>query len=617
MMNRLLIVLLTLMAVNIPMMQAQPVSHERPDRDAAQFKYAPFKIGQWESLSAASGDVKYGDVLWDFEESEFPDWLTIDNDGDGHTWEMINDAAHAHSGTNFAVSESYSTEDGALSPDNWLISPQVSLSGTLSLWARSSWSAYLEVFAVFVCLGDPNNLGNYVRLSADITAPGGWTNYTFDLSEYGGQIGRIVIRHYNVADMDRLFVDDIAILHSQTPRPVITSTDDHDNQRVCITATGEGHVSMFCDDELVAEGDGCAVYYIPYSEYEEEYAFVAYAQAPGKLLSEPASLIIEVPAIAMHEIPAPEITCDLTENSMVITALGDGFVTLYIKYYDNETGEATTETYCGDGCVTAEIPRTDEYYFVSVWATAEQDNAYPGVSQTQFIEVPPLEPVIEFTEAPVIEYVVTDDGVLVTVTGNGWICVYVYGELVAEGVDCVQYFFPTEDTPGGMEYAITATAQEDGKEVSEYAFEVVFVPGRSMTPEIVFWEEDGHYVVQAVGEGEVFLFANGEPVDNPYVIYLTEEEQHFVFMAYAVQWDCMPSYEVYYEVVIAAIPQAELGDADGDGEITINDVTTLIDYILSGGGDGVNLDAADVDQDGIVTINDVTTLIDYILKGTW
>jgi hypothetical protein len=52
-------------------------------------------------------------------------------------------------------------------------------------------------------------------------------------------------------------------------------------------------------------------------------------------------------------------------------------------------------------------------------------------------------------------------------------------------------------------------------------------------------------------------------------------------------------------------------------EVCYNNVTTLIDYILSDGGDGVNLDAADVDQDGTVTINDVTTLIDYIFKGTW
>ena len=77
------------------------------------------------------------------------------------------------------------------------------------------------------------------------------------------------------------------------------------------------------------------------------------------------------------------------------------------------------------------------------------------------------------------------------------------------------------------------------------------------------------------------------------------------------------SVEVGLEVVILPMPHAELGDADGDGQITINDVTTLINYILSDGSEGVNLDAADVDGDGIVTINDVTTLIDYILKGTW
>ena len=39
--------------------------------------------------------------------------------------------------------------------------------------------------------------------------------------------------------------------------------------------------------------------------------------------------------------------------------------------------------------------------------------------------------------------------------------------------------------------------------------------------------------------------------------------------------------------------------------------------VIDNDGDGINFAAADVDRDGIVTINDVTTLIDYILKGTW
>ena len=57
---------------------------------------------------------------------------------------------------------------------------------------------------------------------------------------------------------------------------------------------------------------------------------------------------------------------------------------------------------------------------------------------------------------------------------------------------------------------------------------------------------------------------------------------------------------------------AEPGDINGDGFVTITDVTNLIDMLL--GGD--ELPAwADVDGDGSVSIKDVTTLIDMLLGG--
>ena len=59
------------------------------------------------------------------------------------------------------------------------------------------------------------------------------------------------------------------------------------------------------------------------------------------------------------------------------------------------------------------------------------------------------------------------------------------------------------------------------------------------------------------------------------------------------------------------------GDVNGDGNVNIGDVTTLIDYLLSGNASGVNLTAADCDQDSSVNISDVTTLIDYLLSGSW
>ena len=55
------------------------------------------------------------------------------------------------------------------------------------------------------------------------------------------------------------------------------------------------------------------------------------------------------------------------------------------------------------------------------------------------------------------------------------------------------------------------------------------------------------------------------------------------------------------------------GDIDGDGALTINDVTVIIDYLLDRDGAGLDLDAADVDDDGAVNIHDVTTLISLLL----
>ncbi len=59
------------------------------------------------------------------------------------------------------------------------------------------------------------------------------------------------------------------------------------------------------------------------------------------------------------------------------------------------------------------------------------------------------------------------------------------------------------------------------------------------------------------------------------------------------------------------------GDVNGDGSVNISDVTTLIDYLLSGNPSGVNLTAADCNQDNSVNISDVTSLIDYLLSGSW
>ena len=59
-----------------------------------------------------------------------------------------------------------------------------------------------------------------------------------------------------------------------------------------------------------------------------------------------------------------------------------------------------------------------------------------------------------------------------------------------------------------------------------------------------------------------------------------------------------------------------LGDVNNDGNVSILDVTALIDYLLTGDDSRINLQNADCNNDNSITIIDVTALIDYLLTSS-
>ena len=78
---------------------------------------------------------------------------------------------------------------------------------------------------------------------------------------------------------------------------------------------------------------------------------------------------------------------------------------------------------------------------------------------------------IEKTATPVISYEVTDDNVIITVTGDGEVHVYVDGVEVEN-----PYIIPRGEED--VTVVVTATAQEEGKEISETATEEITVPAK-------------------------------------------------------------------------------------------------------------------------------------------
>ena len=67
------------------------------------------------------------------------------------------------------------------------------------------------------------------------------------------------------------------------------------------------------------------------------------------------------------------------------------------------------------------------------------------------------------------------------------------------------------------------------------------------------------------------------------------------------------------EFVFIPLPEFVRGDVNGDGEVNIADVNTVIDIILGGSADEGTMERADVNGDGEINIADVNTIMDIIL----
>ena len=181
-------------------------------QDRYNIRYRKAATGYFEDFegAAANGDPAFGG------------WTSIDADGDGNNWfawypSQAGVAEVDNSGNPTVIDHvcmtSASYTNVAVNPDNWLISPQVDLGGTLSLWYRGQDPSYAaEHFAVYVSLGDPTDLSSFVELVPETVAGTTYAELTADLSEYEGEQGYVAIRHYNVTDMFRLNIDNVSIV---------------------------------------------------------------------------------------------------------------------------------------------------------------------------------------------------------------------------------------------------------------------------------------------------------------------------------------------------------------------------------------------------------------------
>ncbi len=164
------------------------------------------------------------------------------SNGGAHDWSSF---GH-NSSSGFMMSESYisatspnGTAYGAVTPDNYLVSPQVRLGGSISFYAGARNTSYCaEKFSVVVSTTDNTNTASFTTVATWILSlsQAGYTSepYTVDLSAYSG-MGYIAIRHWGCSDQWVLCIDDITIVEGENQS---TGTGNYNYGESCtVTAT--------------------------------------------------------------------------------------------------------------------------------------------------------------------------------------------------------------------------------------------------------------------------------------------------------------------------------------------------------------------------------------------
>ena len=170
--------------------------------------------------------------------------------------------------------------------------------------------------------------------------------------------------------------------------PVISTTMDDDYVYV--------HIEWppYTDGERVYSGQ----YQYARGMYYYEAAVSAYVREGSQwMASDETFYVVEVPSNwKIYETPDPEVTTNLTDDQLIVTATGEGTVTLYVTVYGSEVGMAEHYTATGQGTASYAIDRGAEDITISYYATAladgeGYDEVFPGISRSEYEVVPQKE----------------------------------------------------------------------------------------------------------------------------------------------------------------------------------------------------------------------------------
>lgn len=179
-------------------------------------------------------------------------------------------------------------------------------------------------------------------------------------------------------DVESAKVSDTFTILPKTPAPEISVATGETAYTITATAANPNATVTMTVDGVEYTGTGSVTATIDRGNADQSVYVSATAQEDGKLVSDPNSQYVNVPAIPVT--PTPTITYEQTNSSVVITANGEGTITL----------TAGGQTVTGEGPISITIMRSLEDQNVTATATAVSPNHQTSDPATTTVPVPAL-----------------------------------------------------------------------------------------------------------------------------------------------------------------------------------------------------------------------------------
>jgi hypothetical protein len=141
-------------------------------------------------------------------------WTSIDADGDGEDWFLYDVAGSAYAGLNSAASASWTGATGPLTPDNYLVTPQLILGDdeVLTYHIGAQDPSYPdENYGVYISTAGNTEADFTTELFTETLVDGEWYERSVDLSDYNGMTVYLAFRHYDVSDEFYIKLDNVIL----------------------------------------------------------------------------------------------------------------------------------------------------------------------------------------------------------------------------------------------------------------------------------------------------------------------------------------------------------------------------------------------------------------------